>query len=198
MYFGSNRHGLLQVSPPNMINEPTYVLPSGPDGSNQSNVEASPYFSLIVDTTDPSLTTATKIVLFDGLGAYQKIFNYVMPSAVIIESGTGGDYQLLLNDFVGNGSYVDILKLTVNDKQKAASQFARSINLYEYARGSEPHLVKTLHPEMGIHEGQFQENINTFKAQMVLTNRTSLVYIQEPGIRVNFGFYQRAEIGRQK
>lgn len=51
---------------------------------------------------------------------------------------------------------------------------------------------------MGVHEGQFQLAINTFQTDIILTNRTALVYKQEPGIELVWGLYQVAELGRKQ
>ena len=51
---------------------------------------------------------------------------------------------------------------------------------------------------MGVHEGQYHLDINTFTSPTVVTNRTALVYVQEPNCEVLFGFYQKAELGRNQ
>lgn len=195
MYFGSNRRNLIQVAPGNMVNQPTVVPISGPDGANQAAVESSPYFSFKVDTT--GISTPTQIVLFDASQGWQLSNNYAMPVLVAI-TGLTGPYQALLNDIAHVAASVDIIKMTVSDKTKAGAQFARGIQVYESARGSNPYLVKNIYPEMGVSEAQFQENINTFPVNLVLTNRSALVYVQEPNVIVTFGFYQQAEIGRKR
>jgi hypothetical protein len=70
--------------------------------------------------------------------------------------------------------------------------------VYESSKGARPKRVGTLYPDMGIHEGQFQLNITTFQYPITITNRTALVYLQEPGIKVIWSFYQKAEIGRHQ
>ena len=51
---------------------------------------------------------------------------------------------------------------------------------------------------MGVHEGQYHLTINTFQNDLILTNRTALVYKQEPGIELVWGLYQVAELGRKQ
>ena len=58
--------------------------------------------------------------------------------------------------------------------------------------------MKTAYHDIGIHEGQFQLAINTFQTDIILTNRTALVYKQEPGIELVWGLYQVAELGRKQ
>lgn len=193
----SNRQRRASFLNPKNIGAPVVTPIPAALGGAQGEVGASPYFSLRVDTTNAGITTPTKIVLFDSSQGYQLSEGYAMPLLVGIE-GLTDNYQSLLNDMAHIGSYVDICKMTVSDKVKAGIQFARSLEIYEKVRGQRPVLVKTIYPEMGIHEGQYQENINTFPVELTLTNRHALVYTQEPGIIVTFGFYQKAELGRKR
>jgi len=187
---------------PSLINRKSIGAPvvtpiAGATGGSQGTVETSPYFAIKVDTTNPAITTPTQIVLFDASQGYQLEKGYAMPLNVVIE-GLTDNYQAMLNDLAHVAAYVDICKMTVDDDTKAGLQFARALKIYEKVRGTEPSLVKTIHPEMGIHEGQYQRGINTFPVELTLTNRHALVYTQEPGLIVTFGFYQKAEIGRKR
>lgn len=195
MYFGSNRRNLVQVQPANMVNQPTVVPIAGPDGAGQAAVESSPYFSFKVSTV--GILTATKIVLFDASQGYQLLTPYAMPVGVTI-TGLTGNYQFLLNDLAHVSASVDILKMTVSNPAVAGAQFARALEVYDSLRGSAPQLVKNIYPEMGISEAQFQANINTFPINLTITNRTAIVYTQEPNIEVTFGWYQQAELGRKR
>lgn len=192
-----NRRGLVQVQPANMVNAPTVSPISSPNGANQSVVETSPFFSILVDTTDASITTPTKIVIFDSSQGYQLMMGYAMPLAVNISSLTD-NYQFLLNDIAHVSASIDIMKMSIDDKTKAAAQYGRKLEIFESSRGSGVQLVKTIFPEMGISEQQFQENINTFDVNMIITNRTALVYTQEAGIKATLSFYQNAELGRKR
>lgn len=177
-----------------MVGNPTINLISGPDGSGQTEVETSPYFSLKVDTT--ARAEATKIVLLDAEQGYQFYTGYLNPLDVVIE-GLTDNYQFLLNDIAHIAAAVDILKVTVSDVTKALAQYARSIQVFDTVRGSGAHLVKTIHPEMGVHEGQERLEINTFPFNAKLTGRSAIVYTQEPGIIMTWGFYQKGELGRK-
>jgi hypothetical protein len=195
MYFGSNRRNVVQVAPANMVNAPTVVPISSPDGANQAMVESSPYFSFKVDTT--GLSGTTQIVLFDASQGWQIANSYAMPVGVTI-TGLTGHYQALLNDIAHVAAAIDIIKMTVSDDSLAGSQFGRGLKVFETVRGSDPYLVKNIYPEMGVSEAQFQKGINTFPANLIISNRTAIVYVQEPDLIVTFGFYQQAEIGRKR
>lgn len=195
MYFGSNRRSLVQVQSPNMVNQPTVVPIAAPDGAGQGVIESSPYFSFKVSTV--GILTATQIVIFDASQGYQLLMGYAMPVGVTI-TGLTGHYQYLLNDLAHVAASVDILKMTVSNPAVAGSQFARGLEVYESIRGSKPQLSKNIYPEMGISEAQFQPNINTFPVNLTITNRTAIVYVQEPNIEVTFGWYQQAELGRKR
>lgn len=177
-----------------MYGSPTVNLISGPDGGGQTEVEVSPYFSLKVDTT--ARAEATQIILFDAEQGYQFHTGNLNPVDVVIE-GLTDHYQFLLNDIAHIATVIDIAKVTVSDKTKALAQYARGIKIYDTVRGSGPHLVKTIHPEMGVHEGQQLIEINTFPFNARLTGRSSVVYTQEPGIIMTWGFYQKGELGRK-
>lgn len=186
------RAGLLKSA--KMYGAPTMNLISGADGAGQTEVETSPYFSLKVDTT--ARVTATQVILFDPEQGYQFHTGNLNPLDVVIE-GLTDHYQFLLNDLAHIAAGVDIVKLTVSDVTKALAQWARSIKIYDTVRGSGPHLVKTIHPEMGVHEGQERLEINTFPFNAKLTGRSAIVYTQEPGVIMTWGFYQKVEIGRK-
>ena len=201
MLFG-NRNEVVPVatvpktSSTNMIGAPTVVPAVGVNGQGLPTIETDPYFAIEVDTTNRDV--ATRIVLFDGSRGYQFSHNYQMPIDVGIR-GLTADYQFIVNDMVHNSSYFDIMKMRViGDEQVSLVQFAHVIKVYDSSKGSESRLLKSIYPDMGIHEGQFQLNINTFSSPTLLTNRTALVYTQEPGIKLVLGFYQKAEIGRKQ
>lgn len=180
----------------NMIYRPTIVPVEGTGAANGlPKIQTDPYFSLKVDTT--GLAVATKIVLFDASMGYQLNNSYVMPAGVII-TGLTTNYQAMLNDAAHVSSYIDIMKMTVSDDNVALTQYARPLEIYDSSKGSMPRLIKTLFPEMGVHEGQYQKGINTFTVDLLLTNRSALVYVQEPGIVVTWGAYQKAELGRKQ
>lgn len=192
----------------NMINAPTIVPTTGVSGTPLPAVQTDPYFAIEVDTSQ--LTDPTKIVLFDGSRGYQFGYEYNMPLGVGIR-GLTADYQYILNDIVHNASYFDVLKMRViacnvnqqqngcnNSEEIALVQFAHPIEVYDSSKGSKPRLLQTMYPDMGIHEGQFQLNINTFSYPTLITNRTAMVFTQEPGIKMVLGFYQKAELGRKQ
>ena len=185
-----------------MINRPT-VVPSN-DLSGQMNVFPSdPYFSIKVSTA--GRTEAAKVVLFDVSRGYQLGQDYFMPSDVIIK-GITSDYQFMLNDLAHNGSYFDVMQWRVapspgntgSAESLALTQFAYPIKVYYSSKGQEPRLIDTKYPDSGLHEGQYHKDINTFQGRVQLSNRTALVYTQEPDIEVIIKFYQKAEIGRQQ
>ena len=196
----SQRRVLVPNRPNNMINKPT-VVPTVEAGGKLPTVETDPYFALKVSTA--GLTEAVQIVLFDGGLGYQLANNFAMDPAVAI-TGLTASYQFILNDVVHNSSFFDVIKQRVvslgslSNDQVAMSQFARPIEVHDSSKGSMPRLLKTIYPDMGIHEGQFQLSINTFASHTIITNRTALVYFQEPDCEVLFGFYQKAELGRKQ
>ncbi|MCB0631266.1 MAG: hypothetical protein R2824_15815 [Saprospiraceae bacterium] len=197
----SQRRVLVPNKPDAMINRPT-VVPTVEAGGKLPSLGTDPYFALKVSTA--GMAAATKIVLFDGGRGYQLGFQFAMDPAVTIE-GLTADYQFILNDIVHNASFFDVLKqrvvsLDVNksNEQVALSQFARPVKIYDSSKGSEPRLLKTMYPDMGIHEGQYQLSINTFSDYTIITNRTALVYVQEPDCELVLGFYQKAELGRKQ
>ncbi|HKK77077.1 MAG TPA: hypothetical protein VJ953_18505 [Saprospiraceae bacterium] len=196
-----------QIQPVKMINRPTVVPTSGVEQPTMNVIGTDPYFSLTVDTSE--MSEPTEIILFDGSQGYQFGFNASMPLGVKI-AGRTADYQYILNDIVHNSSFLDTIRLQVincsnnqvNDgcssNDIAMVQFANAVDIYESSKGARPKRVGTFYPDMGIHEGQFQLNISTFKYNLVITNRTALVYRQEPGVKVIWSFYQKAEIGRHQ
>jgi hypothetical protein len=188
------RQGLIAISGDKMINQPTIVPTEGTVGVGASAPAAAPYFSIKVENTGSAVA---KAVLFDSSQGYQLQNNYVMPLGIVI-TGLSDNYQFLLNDMAHVAANVDVMKMTVTPSNTAPAQFARSIEVYETLRGSKPHLVKTLFPEMGLSEQQFQSNIVTFPADFNITNRTAIVLDIEPGAVITFGFYQTAEIGRKQ
>jgi hypothetical protein len=184
-----------------MVNRPTVVATEGMSG-NLSVLPTDPYFSIKVSTA--GRTESTEVVLFDGSRGYQLGYNYLMPLDVVI-TGITAHYQYILNDVVHNSSYFDVIQMRVassdgsgDSGSLALTQFANPIEVFESTKGSKPRLISTIYPDAGIHEGQFQKDINTFSNPVQVTNRTALVYRQEPNIDVIMKFYQKAEIGRLK
>lgn len=188
------------VSNNRMFGSPTVRPAEGVQNTGLGAVTTDPYFTLEVDTTDASLTGDTQIVLFDPSAGFQNGFSYFMPAAVDIR-GLTATYQFMLNDLAIKGSYFDIIKQTVRDDAGATvdglaqTQFLRSVEIFHSSKGSKPRLLKTMHPSMGIHEGQFQLSINTYASPTVLDHSTALVYNQVQGVIVTWAFYQKAEIG---
>ncbi|WP_099155836.1 hypothetical protein [Flavilitoribacter nigricans] len=197
----SQRRVVVPNKPAAMINRPT-VVPTVEAGGSLPNLGTDKYFALKVSTA--GLSEAVKVVLFDGGRGYQLGFNFAMDPAVNI-IGLTAQYQFILNDIVHNATFFDVIKQRVvsldpqiSNDQVALSQFARPIKVYDSSKGSEPRLLKTIYPDMGIHEGQYQLSINTFSDHTIITNRTALVYEQEPDCEVLFGIYQKAELGRKQ
>lgn len=201
-----NRAAIAKIQQPvNMINRPTVVAATGIDAPGMMVSRTDPYFSFEVDTT--GVNERSEIILFDGSQGFQLGFNASMELGVEIRGRTN-DYQFILNDIVHNSSYVDTWRLQViasgngdgccNSNDVAMAQFANAINVYESSKGARPKRLTTMYPDMAIHEGQFQLNITTWQFPLVLTNRTALVYQQEPNVRVIWSCYQKAEIGRHQ
>lgn len=200
MIYAKNKRVPL-AKPQGMLNDRTIMPTDGPLGA-QSVTPPAPYFAIEVDTTDAGITDPVQIVLFDASEGFQQKNNYFMPAAVAI-TGKGEPYQFILNDSAHVARYISMIQMTIVDGngdavQDTAGQFANVINFYESVVGRGPALVHTIYPAMGVHEGQFQLNINTFEAGITLTNRVSMVYYQEPGLKVTWGFYQGAELGRKQ
>ncbi len=178
-----------------MINNPTVVPVTKVRGPS---VPADPYISLTVDTTAGGITDPVLIVLFDASMGYQLGNSFAMNALVKI-TGNTSDYQFMLNDLASsNGSYFDTIQQRISDENVAMTQFGHPIEIYESTKGSKPRLTQTIHPGMGIHEGQYQKGINTFSVPFTVGNRTAFVYVQEPGVKITWGFYQKAELGRIK
>ena len=163
--------------------------------------QADPYFTLTVSTE--TLTEPTKVVLFDASAGYQRGFNYTNPAGVVV-TGKTADYQFMLNTLPSEGIYFDIIKQVVSqastgtsDAALAQRQFLNPIEIFRSSLGASPALINTMHPSMGIHEGQYQLTINTFAAPNAFTNLTALVYTQEPDVLMTWAFYQKAKIGAQ-
>lgn len=193
------------IQPLQMINRPTVVPTSGVEKPSMQVSRTDPYFAISVDTS--LLSEPTEIILFDGSQGYQLGFDASMPLEVKIEGRTA-KYQYILNDVVHNSSFVDTIRIQVIGSQNGANgccgndialaQFSNAVDIYESSKGARPKRVGTFYPDMGIHEGQFQLNISTFQYLLTITNRHALVYTQEPGIKVIWSFYQKAEIGRHQ
>lgn len=192
---------------PQMLNAPTVVPVASGVPTVRKVANTDPYFSIEVDTT--GLTESAEIILFDGSQGYQFGFNAAMPLGAVIKGRTA-TYQFILNDIVHNSSYIDMVRLQVyapnsgsggnccNGGDIAMIQFANAVDVYDSSKGARPRRIDTMYPDMGIHEGQFHKNISSFRFPLTITNRTALVYVQEPGIRVVWSFYQKAEIGRHQ
>jgi hypothetical protein len=184
-----------------MVNRPTVVTTEGLSGS--VNVQPTdPYFSIKVSTA--GRTETAEVVLFDGSRGYQLGYNYLMPNDIVI-TGITADYQFILNDVVHANSFFDVIQMrvvsldgNVTSDSAALTQFANPIEVFEASKGSKPRLVGTAFPDMGIHEGQYNKDINTFNYPLHISHRTALVYKQEPKTEVILKFYQKAEIGRNK
>ena len=188
----------------NMIGRPTVNISERVETRVIQSVQTDPYFSIKVSTRNA--TQSQLVVLFDGSKGYQFGYNAFNGADVVIE-GLSAHYQFILNDLVHNASYLDMLKMRVVDPNEqggnccsgtALNQYARPIEIYDSSKGSKPRLLKTIYPDMGVHEGQFQLAINTFQSDVILTNRSAFVYKQEPGIDLVWGFYQVAELGRKQ
>lgn len=187
------RAAVLPLKNPSMINNPT-VTPA--ENGQQVSAPADPYVSLVVDTT--AVSNPTLIVLFDSSMGYQLGNSFAMDPGVKI-TGQTAPYQFILNDLASsNGSFFDTIQQRIDDESKAYTQYGHKLEVYESSKGGAPRLEKTIHPGMGVHEGQYQKGINTFATPLTIGNRTALVYMQEPGIKMTWGFYQKAEIGRIK
>ena len=180
--------------PQNMINTPT-IVPIDDYTQAIPQLSTDPYVAIKIDTT--ALAATAKLVLFDASRGYQLANSYTMPLGLVI-TGVTADYQFILNDLTHNGSYFDIIKQNINDDAIALVQYGHPIEVYDSSKGSAPKLIKTIYPDMGVHEGQFQKGINTFQAPTLITNRTALVMNVEPGMIMNIGLYQKAEVGRKQ
>lgn len=183
----------MNVQQGKMYNNPT-VNTVAPKGGSQDVIQPSEYFAIRVDTT--ARTEAAKVILFDPSQGYQIKSGDVNPADVVI-TGITDDYQSLLNDLAHVASMVDMIQMSVNDPAKALPQYGRPFEVFDTGRGSSPKLTKTVHPRMGIHENQYHKEINTFKCPLRITNRTAIVMTVEPGIILDLGFYQKAELGRK-
>lgn len=189
------RRAKLPTANQSMINRPTIVrsIEEAP-----VSAPADPYISITVDTTAAGITAPVKIVLFDASQGYQLGNAFAMHAGVKI-TGNTAHYQFLLNDLgSSNGSFFDTIQQRIDDESKALTQYGHPLEIFESTKGGSPRLEKTIHPGMGIHEGQYQKGINTFSAPLTIGNRTALVYTQEPGLVLTWGFYQKAELGRIK
>lgn len=191
------------VAEGNMVGRPTVNISERAENRIIQSLQTDPYFSIKVSTKNA--TVPEMVVLFDGSKGYQFSYNAFNGPNVVLE-GLSAHYQFILNDLVHNASYLDMLKMRIVDPNAAdgccsgvaMSQYARPIKIYDSSKGSESRLLKTIYPDMGVHEGQYHLTINTFQNDLILTNRTAFVYLQEPGIDVVWGFYQVAELGRKQ
>jgi hypothetical protein len=190
------------VSEGNMVGKPTVALSERVETRVIQNIQTDPYFSIKVSTA--GATEAEQVILFDASGGFQFGANKVNGGNVVI-TGLSANYQYILNDISHNASYVDMLKMSIREVSGdcnggcfAIDQYARPIEIYDSSKGSMPRLLKTIYPEQGVNESQFQLNINTFQSDLIITNRTAFTYMQEPDTIVTWGFYQVAELGRKQ
>jgi hypothetical protein len=160
-----------------------------------AKASAADFFQVEVDTTDNNITENSRIVLFDAGGGYQLNNNFTMDPNVVIR-GITADYQWKLNYLSRTASYFDIVRMTVTNAQAGAfdAQFDQKIEVhYSDLNGTE--VANRVFPAKGIHEGQYQSSIVTFRAAHVLDYRMAFVYDQLPGKKVTWSFFQRAEVG---
>ena len=185
-----------------MINRPTVVPTSGPENPGLVVARTDPYFSFEVDTTGQ--TAPVEIILFDGSQGYQFGYNASLPLGVNIVGRTM-PYEYIVNDMVHNSSFIDIWRLQVTSTDPniqsadvAMTQFSNAVNIFDASKGGKPRLVDNFYPDMGIHEGQYHLTITTFEFKALVTNRTALVYMQEPNTKMIWSCYQKAELGRHQ
>ena len=190
------------VSDGNVVGKPTVHISERAERRVIQSIQTDSYFSIKVSTVGAA--EPQEVILFDASGGFQFGMNKVNGPNVSI-TGMSANYQYILNDVSHNASYVDMLKMTIrvpgedcNNSCSAIDQYARPIFIYDSSKGSAPRLLKTIYPEAGVNESQFQLNINTFENDLIITNRTAFNYIQEPGTIVTWGFYQVAELGRKQ
>lgn len=184
----------LNVQPSLVYNQPTVAFSSAPDTS----VAPSEYYAIRIDTTTRSAGSGpAKVVLFDSSQLYQLKTGTITPADAVI-SGVTDNYQAILNSFAHRASYITHLQMTVSDVAKATLQWGHQLEVYESVIGSGPSNVKTVNPRMGVHEGQYQLTINTFNCEMTIGNQTAIVLNVEPGLILEIGFYQAAELGRKQ
>lgn len=193
MFLGNRYSGrTLEIAGDRMINQPTITPSDGTSGNVAPAPTSSPYFSLQVVNT---AGTVARAVIFDASQGYQLDMNYVMPLTLTI-TGVTNHYQFMLNDLAHVAKRVDTIQLDCTPGT-ANAQFARPIQVYECMTGSMPSLVRTLYPNMGKSEAQFQANIITFPADLIITNRTVFVVDIVGNTTLNMNFYQIAEVGRK-
>lgn len=181
-----------------MIFDTTVVRSKGGRNNGLYVEPADAYFSLSVDTTDPALVAAgvpVDVILFDASQGYQ-LSSGVTNAAQTIITGLTSNYQFMLNDISHNSSYVTDIKLRVTSGS-SVTQFARNLSVYNSTKGKGTGLIDTLHPESGVDEHQYNDDIVTFLANLVIDNRRAIVYKQDPGIVTQWSFYQGAELGRK-
>lgn len=179
------------ITNPQMVFNPTLVPSDDVTGRVNPVIPADSYYSVRVASTNAAVQ---KMVLFDPSLGYQLVNGWTLPANLVI-TGVSAPYQFMLNDLAHNASIVSLIKIRVSASPDV--QFARPIEVYETSKGGGSKLIATLYPEKGVHEGQFQANISTFEANVIITNRTALVYMHEPGLTVTFNFYQVGELGRK-
>lgn len=188
---------------PRISGAPTVVLSTDVTGVKQNRVfqPADDYFSIKVDASHANIVADQKVVLFDPSGGYALNEGYTKDADLAI-TGLTSHYQFMLNDLSHNASYYDTMKITVSKPGDANfdpnSQLARGIDIYRTSKGGKPGKVRTIYPDKGIHEGQFQKNIATFTVEDIIDNRTAYVFTIEDGVVMTFSFYQKAELGRKQ
>lgn len=184
-----------------MINNPTVSPISGVAGQGLPTVDTDPFFSIEVSTAGAPAGATQTVILFDAGGGYQLGLNQSSGPNVVIR-GLTANYQFILNDVVHNGSFFSRVKMHVlstggvTPEEISLVQYNHPLSFYSASKGSQPRLLKTIHPTMGVNEQQYHFNINTFTANLLVGNREALVYEQEPDTRIVWSFYQTAEVGR--
>lgn len=184
-----------------MINRPT-VMPAQ-DTSNQALpvVDTDPFFSISVRTAGAE--NAERVILFDGGAGYQ-LHNSVTSGPNVAIEGVTAPYDFMMNDVVHNASFVNLIKMQVIPldggvaPEIALLQYNRPISVFTSSKGSAPRLMRTIHPTMGVNEQQYLLQLNTFEVNLLIDNRISLVYDQEPETNIVWSFYQSAEVGRKQ
>lgn len=182
-----------------LIGQPSLKL-SATAANRARNVgpNADDYYSIRVSTDDASITEPVTVVLFDASAGYQENNNLVMHPGIVIE-GIHCTYQFLLNDISQNTPVFDIIRAKSNDGSSGFdTQFDRPVETYYTSPGQGTRQTGRMFPDKGIHEGQFQEKIVTFKYPHAIDHRSAWVYKQEPGKVITWSFYLAAEIGLQQ
>ena len=200
-------NGAVQTAPEvvaqtSFVNQPSMQLTSAFYIPNRNVPE---YFELIVDTTDPSIVADQKIVLFDSAMMYQTNMPFTMDPAVKI-IGQTTNYQSMLNYFVPRSPLINRIRLTVcdpsnpNNQACALSQFGKAVDVVVSDIGSnQPYRQLTFFPSQYTNSGQYHLYMVdiAFKQGFKIEDLTAIVYNQEKGLKVTWGFYTVAEFGNR-